>query len=363
MARDAPEKPGHSPMNALPLDAPSPARPDKRLLRFGAAFIVLALAFGCASQPDRISSVERAPTRALRLGQAPNGLADGPPDGLPASWERYVGFDTIAVREAMEWSDDQLDSVTSNTLTGTTASQVVLFQLTLTEDGSSNRWFVLIEEPKGMAYSMGRITDPEGSEAGEDSAIYMTSTIVRTTVAAAGSRPEPSVVARVPTLPTKAGFPLLANPSILAARERGSQAAERALYVAERRTLASLGTLLETAQAHPQLGPLLMSVVEKPSLLGILRHGGIVLEILAPHGDVVPATVDWPGVGPLRAAAIPGVILASGVRALEVEWLAVDPEEPLSFVSGIVHVSASHPKHPDRTVELHLIGARSITDK
>lgn len=188
----------------------------------------------------------------------------------------------------------------------------------------------------------------------------MTRTRVLTSVASAGGQPSPSVPSWVPTVPMAGGMPLLAEESILAAKERGSDTAERALYVAERRAWASLAVLLDATQAHPELGPLLMSVVKKPSLLGLLRYGGVALEVIAPHGAVQAATVDWPGVGPLRAAAVPGIILASGTKALDVEWLAVHPGEPLAFVSGIVCVLATHPEHADRTVELRLIGARLI---
>ena len=320
----------------------------------------LALIAACASPSDLAPNVHRIPTRSLRLGAESKREPSAPPEGLPKEWHRFLGFDEIAQFEETEWTDDQLEAIASSTFHGTFGREAVLFELTLDEESIQQRWFVLIEEPSLSSGSISVLRPHTDENASDQLVVMMSSTTVLTTITEAGQAPAEAVETSVPTVPMRAGFPLLVNEAVIAAQERGSESAGKALSITRPRTSAALSLLLEAALAHPQLGPLLISVVDRPSLFSIVRHGGVVLDVHAPEGDVEPATVDWPGVGSLKAAAIPGVIMANGVRALEVEWLAVAPAEPLAFVSGIVHLSGRHPLHHDRTVQLRMIGARVI---
>ena len=311
----------------------------------------------CASDHGRETVPLLQPTHEIQLA-APDPAAAG----LPLAWVPYLGFDTIhqsAGPDSEGWTDELLDEFTRLRYSGSFQKQVALYSLTLRGRGSGD-WFVLIEEPTGNARS-GLIELPAvGGDAPGHPKIYLQGTEVLTWVAASGQDPSPPQSVRVPEVPTPGGFHSTMDPSVLLAAEAGSASAALALEVAESRTLAAFRMLLNAAEAHPDLGPLLMSVVQKPSLLKIIQHGGLPLEVLAPEGEVIPATVVWPGVGELRAAAIPGLILASGTRALEVEWIAVEPQPPLAFVSGIVRLVASHPGDVETSVEMRLIGARSF---
>ena len=308
----------------------------------------------CASEGERGAVSVLQATHEVQLDASAEAAV-----GLPPEWSSYLGFGALQqgpAPDSLEWSDERLKEISATTYSGTFRQQSALYSLTLS-GRDEGRWFVLIEQPAGSSSVLASKVDVVD---GEETTTYLPATKVRTRVASFGEAPSEAVEAHVPTLPTQGGFHTLVDPSVLMAAGAGSETAAQALDIAQARTRGAFSLLLDAAESHPELGPLLMSVVRKPGLVQIIRYGGVVLEILAPEGDVVPATVHWPGVGELRAAAIPGLILANGTRALEVEWIAVEPVGPLTFVSGIVQLIASHPEDPGNSVEMRLIGVRTF---
>ena len=138
-----------------------------------------------------------------------------------------------------------------------------------------------------------------------------------------------------------------------------TQELRRALETELMKSIAAAISFLQIAQGDPVLSKVFWQVIEKPSLLSMLRHRGVNLNMTfgpdAPHRVVS----DLPrGLEGRPVFALPFEIELNGKIAMTGEIWSTEPTPPLHVVAGIVRVEGRHPGDPSRVMSLELRGAR-----
>lgn len=114
--------------------------------------------------------------------------------------------------------------------------------------------------------------------------------------------------------------------------------------------------LFGVLRENEALGPLLLQVVRRPSLLSIIANGGVTLQLEARLEEAVQ--VDPTPFGAPRAMRYPVRILANGTLALEAAFFVVAPQPPNHLSAGVVAIDAWHPDEPERRFTMRLLGGR-----
>lgn len=113
---------------------------------------------------------------------------------------------------------------------------------------------------------------------------------------------------------------------------------------------AALSAMLDLSQEDDLLASLLWDVVEKPSLVSFVTHGGLVLLLTADYSGSSPVSPPVPGAlvpGPYDD--LPVTISFNGTPALYLDLLVTTPSPPLGLSSGII---AFHGQHPSRDIQV-----------
>lgn len=114
--------------------------------------------------------------------------------------------------------------------------------------------------------------------------------------------------------------------------------------------------LFGVLRENEALGPLLLRVVRRPSILSIVTNGGVTLLLEARLEEAVQ--VDPTPFGAPRAMRYPVRILANGTLALEAAFFVVAPQPPNHLSAGVVAIDAWHPDEPERRFTMRLLGGR-----
>jgi hypothetical protein len=122
------------------------------------------------------------------------------------------------------------------------------------------------------------------------------------------------------------------------------------------RSVFGIVSLFEALQQCDALAPVLWEVVDRPSLLSVLFHGGVSLTLRADLERIVPATAGICGSGP--GWELPIAIHANGSPALAAKLVCVEPRRPLQLAAGILAVEAVCPSDASRRFSLRLLGLR-----
>jgi hypothetical protein len=121
----------------------------------------------------------------------------------------------------------------------------------------------------------------------------------------------------------------------------------------------SLIAFLQVVMENKDLRGVLWTVIEKPSLLGMLF--GKTSITLSPGFD--EARLEPAGLAPpldsLAAYRLPVHFDINSTRALEATLLVCPPDPPLHTSAGLIRLEGVHPRHADRRVWIELIGSRA----
>ena len=122
----------------------------------------------------------------------------------------------------------------------------------------------------------------------------------------------------------------------------------------------ALVAFMQTMQSTAGLREVLWAVVEKPSLWSIARHAGIDTMINLTTDISRASAEDWAYVAPAETFAMPVEVKLNDQTALAAELFVTAPQPPLLTCAGIIGVRAHSPKHPERHVEIWIVGTSRL---
>jgi hypothetical protein len=122
----------------------------------------------------------------------------------------------------------------------------------------------------------------------------------------------------------------------------------------------ALVAFMQTMQSTAGLREVLWAVVEKPSLWSIARHAGIDTMINLTTGIGPAPAEDWAYVAPTETFSMPVEVKLNDQTALAAELFVTAPQPPLLTCAGIIGVRAHSPKHPERHVEIWIVGTSRL---
>jgi hypothetical protein len=123
--------------------------------------------------------------------------------------------------------------------------------------------------------------------------------------------------------------------------------------------IATLFALRDTLWSAPSLGPMLESMVEKPSLWSILVKRGIHFSLHPRWEDVDVETRPLPALaGGRQARVLPFDVQINGKLATTIQLSVAEAKPPVQVSAGIVGVDVTHPSDKDRWLRLRVLSAR-----
>lgn len=142
---------------------------------------------------------------------------------------------------------------------------------------------------------------------------------------------------------------------LIASREREALALntiEQDVLVAS--TPGLLSPLLELISDTPELESFMKEVIALPSLLSLVRHGGLRTIVTLDFSTEFRTRSMH---GPLEVYGDRLTIEANGTLALDARAFHTWRQSPLLLTAGIIRVEGHHPTDPERRVVLEVVGA------
>jgi hypothetical protein len=117
-----------------------------------------------------------------------------------------------------------------------------------------------------------------------------------------------------------------------------------------------LGTLL---YATPHIGNIMGEITPVPSLMSILVHGGVRVDLRMDCVQATAAERDWPALADGRSAyRLPFVIDLNGEPALRCCVIVAESQPPLRLCSGLVGLEGADVRQPEHRFTVRLLAAR-----